>query len=216
MFKAYGCGNVSYSKIIRPRVRKLGYKFLRSNKELYTDKELMQIAKKCKNRKEFKKAVKTKHPRTITKLYKRVANLGCHIPNCSAKPKLLEEYLVFGQQLHSKSRRELRKSGLLDYKCQICDLGPVWMDRPMILELDHINGDDHDNRINNLRYLCPNCHTQTLTHSAGGYLARQSVKQALEAGTKAGVWPINASTQYPCKVDAHGNVQQVPFIDKNG
>ena len=43
------------------------------------------------------------------------------------------------------------------YSCGIKD----WLNTPIKLELDHINGDNTDNRIGNLRYLCPNCHSQT-------------------------------------------------------
>ena len=38
-----------------------------------------------------------------------------------------------------------------------------WINGKLVLELDHINGDHTDNRIENLRYLCPNCHSQTDT-----------------------------------------------------
>lgn len=50
------------------------------------------------------------------------------------------------------------------YECNECGLGPVWNGKPMCLELDHISGNPTDNRVENLRWLCPNCHTQTSTH----------------------------------------------------
>ncbi|MGA4542961.1 HNH endonuclease signature motif containing protein [Uniformispora flossi] len=47
------------------------------------------------------------------------------------------------------------------YHCTICGVGEAWNGRPLILEVDHISGDWRDNRAENLRYLCPNCHSQT-------------------------------------------------------
>lgn len=49
------------------------------------------------------------------------------------------------------------------YCCSKCELGSEWDNEPLSLELDHINGMHNDNRIENLRWLCPNCHSQTKT-----------------------------------------------------
>jgi hypothetical protein len=49
-------------------------------------------------------------------------------------------------------------------ECNVCKLPPEWNGRPLTLQLDHINGDNMDNRIDNLQILCPNCHTQTTTY----------------------------------------------------
>lgn len=48
-------------------------------------------------------------------------------------------------------------------KCAICNLENKWQGKKLVLQLDHINGDNKDNRIENLRLLCPNCHSQTST-----------------------------------------------------
>lgn len=53
----------------------------------------------------------------------------------------------------------------LEYKCALCGNEGMWNNLPLTLELDHINGQHLDHRIENLRFLCPNCHSQTPTFS---------------------------------------------------
>lgn len=59
-------------------------------------------------------------------------------------------------------RVALRAIGVPE-QCAVCGTGPWWHGRPMTLEIDHINGDWHDDRAENLRFLCPNCHAVTDT-----------------------------------------------------
>lgn len=62
-------------------------------------------------------------------------------------------------------RRRLLKLNLIPYKCDICGIDK-WRGKQISLELDHINGINNDNRIENLRFLCPNCHSQTSTYGS--------------------------------------------------
>lgn len=59
-------------------------------------------------------------------------------------------------------KRRLTKAGLLPTHCRVCGI-ENWQGNPLALELHHINGDGHDNRLENLALLCPNCHSQTDT-----------------------------------------------------
>lgn len=64
-------------------------------------------------------------------------------------------------------RRALKKVGVPE-RCYECGTGPEWFGRPMTLEIDHVNGDRSDDRRENLRLLCPNCHAITSTWCRGG------------------------------------------------
>lgn len=68
-------------------------------------------------------------------------------------------------------KKRLIKEGLLRNECYICNL-TTWKDKPISLQIDHINGNRFDNRLENLRILCPNCHSQTDTF-AGRNIAPQ-------------------------------------------
>lgn len=63
-------------------------------------------------------------------------------------------------------RRALIESGS-EYHCAIagCPVEGVWLGETLVLQVDHIDGDSRNNLIENLRFLCPNCHTQTANHS---------------------------------------------------
>jgi Zn finger protein HypA/HybF involved in hydrogenase expression len=76
--------------------------------------------------------------------------------------EILIENSTYQNTTNLKNR--LVNEGLLEYKCENCGNKGKWMDEPISLHLDHINGINNDNRLNNLRLLCPNCHSQTKTY----------------------------------------------------
>jgi 5-methylcytosine-specific restriction endonuclease McrA len=63
-------------------------------------------------------------------------------------------------------RKLIIRDNLIPYKCAICMNNGTHMGRTLSLHLDHINGINNDHRLENLRWLCPNCHSQTPTWGA--------------------------------------------------
>jgi transposase-like protein len=71
-------------------------------------------------------------------------------------------------------RRNIIRNNLLPYKCAICGISK-WNNKTLSLELDHINGMNNDNRLENLRFLCPNCHSQTTTYGSRNQQRNESM-----------------------------------------
>lgn len=77
----------------------------------------------------------------------------------------LESVMIKNSTYRIRSlKRRLIKDGILKNKCAICDIDPIWNGKVLVLRLDHINGINNDNRLVNLRLICPNCDSQTDTY----------------------------------------------------
>lgn len=61
-------------------------------------------------------------------------------------------------------RRRILRDNLLPYRCSECNSDPFWRGKSLVLVLDHINGVRNDHRLENLRFVCPNCNSQLDTH----------------------------------------------------
>lgn len=103
----------------------------------------------------------------------KAIKLGCYKPNQSGKGMVKKDNgnkiplfdILNGkhnQYQTNKLKKRLIKEGLLENKCSKCEL-IEWNSEPLIMELDHIDGNRTNHSLDNLRLLCPNCHSQTDT-----------------------------------------------------
>jgi Zn finger protein HypA/HybF involved in hydrogenase expression len=96
----------------------------------------------------------------------------------------LSHFLVKGKYVRSATlKAKLIKTGTLEEICSKCGLGNVWDGEALVLHLDHIDGDHKNNLLENLRLLCPNCHSQTSTYAGRNNRKHFSSKKCQDCNT---------------------------------
>ena len=142
----------------------------------FNDDEFSQLVSRCNSYREMHTCIGTisKGDNNIT-LKKRISELNLdtsHFNKCcnnmvnvnKNKVPPLDAVLVANCTYNRHSlKRRLIKEKLIENKCSICKQLPIWNGISLSLQLDHINGVSDDNTLDNLRLLCPNCHSQTST-----------------------------------------------------
>ena len=71
-----------------------------------------------------------------------------------------EVFVIGSSYARHKLKQRLIDDELIPHECGVCGLPPVWMDRPMVLLIDFLNGDASDRRLDKLRFVCSNCASQ--------------------------------------------------------
>lgn len=99
----------------------------------------------------------------------RIKRMGLstkHFKNWNALASVpTRELLVVGSARNNQTlKKRILSEGLIKNECKVCGNIGEWNGGVLVLQLDHINGNNSDNRMENLRFLCPNCHSQTATY----------------------------------------------------
>jgi HNH endonuclease len=104
---------------------------------------------------------------------KKLTNKYCD--ECIEK-RVYNKIVLLADAKTDRTRRKLiiQQRG---YHCEVCGISE-WMQKPINLELDHIDGDADNNSSDNLRLICPNCHSQTETYK-GGNAGKNSSRQMI-------------------------------------
>lgn len=76
-----------------------------------------------------------------------------------------EYFCANGTQNRGSIKSRIIRNNLIPYKCDACGLEDTWNNKKISLQLEHKNGIPNDNRLDNLCFLCPNCHSQTDTYA---------------------------------------------------
>ena len=75
----------------------------------------------------------------------------------------MEKIFTINSGEFGRAKKYVRAYNLIEEKCKECGISKEWNGKPITIELDHIDGNSHNNLLSNLRWLCPNCHSQTPT-----------------------------------------------------
>ena len=139
----------------------------------YTQEELEQIVKLAKSYKDLGRKLgysSTCSGGTIKTIKRKCLEYNLdtsHFTSIQNSDKIerSEENIFIKNSTANQStlRRWYEKGNYSEYKCSICHREPIWENKSLVLILDHINGINNDDRLENLRWVCPNCNSQLET-----------------------------------------------------
>ena len=130
---------------------------------LVSDELIIQNINSSKTFLEVAKKSKVSRKRVSDLVAAQKINVS-HFRRCNFRPYTAEQLLcISDSRMNGTVKKFIKQNNLLKYKCE-CGNEGQWKGIELLLELHHKNGNPRDNRIENLTYLCPNCHSQTSTN----------------------------------------------------
>lgn len=138
--------------------------------------QLFDLLEHSKNRRSIQYVIEycSAHEIDISTLVEKHKN---YIKDLRSKKRFTStKYLIENKKCHGQFlKNKIIEDNLMEDKCSECGLLPIWQNESITLQLDHINGIHDDNRLENLRILCPNCHSQTSNFAGKNIDKKKSV-----------------------------------------
>ena len=160
--------------------------------ELLTDEEFIQLAKESHSMNElglkcgYSCYSGANHRYIKDRMEKLNLTKDIFLPRDATK-EIPDELLFIEDSEYDRTtlRRHYQKGNYSEYKCAICGQEPFWNGKELTLTLDHINGHNRDNRLENLRWICPNCDRQLDTFAGKNIIHQEKDKNyCIDCGTE--------------------------------
>jgi 5-methylcytosine-specific restriction endonuclease McrA len=121
--------------------------------------------------------------------------------------KTNEDFFCKNGSLNRDSiKKRIIRNDLISYECESCGLKDTWNNKKISLQLEHKNGIPNDNRLENLCFLCPNCHSQTDTYAGKRFKKPPKIKKG-----KQGPKPWLRKVERPTKEELDNLVKDYPM-----
>ena len=104
------------------------------------------------------------------------------IKNYGTTQRSNEEVFCENSKVSQHCLRERFKKIIKPSQCEICKMEAIWQGKPLTLRLDHINGIHNDNRLENLRWVCPNCDSQQETYCGANQTKEKTKYYCIDCG----------------------------------
>lgn len=158
------CGNIKDHRSEQCSIcANVGYKKEGSEGREYDELFILQNTPLVKSFVEL--SIFTGYPRHIvTKVVKKNNIDISHFRNKQNKQDVLKSIFIANSPTSRNTLKKfIIKYNLKEYKCTNCNISNVYNKLPLTLQLHHRDGNKHNNTLDNLEFLCPNCHSQTST-----------------------------------------------------
>ena len=170
--------------------------------DTYSDQEFIQIVKQSNSYREISRKLgySAISGDSLNIIKKRIENLHISVThfNCNTPVKRNEENIFIENSTADQKtlRRWYLKGCYTEYKCSVCGQEPIWQNKPLTLILDHVNGDNHDDRLENLRWVCPNCNQQLDTTNGKNRKKHQKKYYCIDCGAEISKGSIRCVSCY--------------------